>query len=148
MRRTYALVAIAGAAILGCAAFVALLPWGDPCSLTTPPGEAGCAVILAPAQENLRNASFLVICLIVGFAAGFLTRSHRLFAGALSPLLAVLLAHFVVHWVYGIESPRYFLWTRFTILIDIGLVAAMAISGLVGAALSRYVRLTNAWSGP
>ena len=148
MRRVHPLVAIAGAAILGCAAFVAFLPWGDPCSLTTPPGEAGCTVILAPFQENLRNAGFLLICILVGFLAGFLTSSHRLLAGALSPLLAVLLAHFVAHWVYGIEPPRYFLWTRFTILVELVLAATMAISGLVGAVLSRYVRLTSAWSGP
>ena len=148
MRRVSFPLAITTAAILGCAAYLALLPWGDPCTFTTPSGEGGCAVIFSPLQQDIRNAGFGSVCLLIGFIAGLLTRSYRLIAGALSTLSAFFLAHFAVHWIYGIGWPQHPMpWTSSTILTTSGFMAAFAAIGLIGAALSRYVRLTNAWSG-
>jgi hypothetical protein len=147
MRRVHPIIAIAVAAILGCSAFVALLPWGDPCSLTTPPGEAGCTVLFSPLQQDLHNVVFLAICLLIGLIAGVLTRSHRLLAGALGVFLGFWLAFFAAHWIYGIGFIHHPLWTTSTALIGIALLGLSALLGLAGAVLSSYVRLTNAWSG-
>jgi hypothetical protein len=148
MSRTSFPLAVAIAATLGCAAFVALLPWGDPCSLTTTPGEAGCDVLFSPLQQNLRNAGFGGICLMSGFLGGLLTRSHRLVAGASSTLVAMLLACLAVHRVYGIGWPRHPLfWTPFTILVAGAVLVSCAAAGVLGAALSRYVRPARACSG-
>lgn len=148
MRRLGAPSEIIITAIVGCAGFVAVLPWGDPCSLTTPPGVAGCEVLFSPLQQNIRNAGFGGVCLMIGFVAGLFTRSHRLLAGALSTLLALLLAHFAVHWVYGIGWTQHPLpWTPSRVLGTGEYLGASAAVGLVGALLSTYVRLTHAWSG-
>jgi hypothetical protein len=141
------MIAVAVAAILGCAAFVALLPWGDPCSLTTPPGESGCTVLFSPLQQNLRNVVYSAICLLIGLIAGLLTRSHRLLAGALAAFLGFWLAFFAAHWIYGIGFIHHPLWTTSMVLIGIAILGSSALLGLVGAVLSSYVRLTNAWSG-
>ena len=148
MRRLSFPLAIAAAAILGGAAFLGLLPWGDPCTFTTPPGEPGCAIIFSPLQQDIRNAGFGGVCLLIGFIAGLLTRSYRLIAGALSTLAAVFVAHFAGHGIYGIGWPQHPMpWTSSTILTTSGFMAAFAAIGLIGAALSDYVRLTNARSG-
>jgi hypothetical protein len=121
---------------------------GDPCTFTTPPGEAGCAVIFSPLQQDIGNAGFGGVCLLIGFIGGLLTRSYRLIAGALSTLAAVFLSHFAGHWIYSIGWPQHPLpWTSSTILTTSGFMAAFAAIGLIGAALSPHVRLTNAWSG-
>jgi len=147
MRRLSTSLAIGIAALCGCAAFVALLPWGDPCSLIPPSDRIGCPVVLVPLQENLRNLSFGGICLIIGFIGGLLTSSHRLVVGALSPPLAYLLGLFAAHWIYHIGSPEYsFPRSFFTIYMTLGLSVGIAVLGLVGARLSRHVRLTTASS--
>jgi hypothetical protein len=72
-----------------------------------------------------------------------LTRSRRFIAGALSPPLAALVTYFAAHWIYGIGWPQQAIpWTSSRILTTGEFFAAMAVVGLVGAALSRYVRLT------
>src|SRR5262252_5692043 len=111
------ITAVAIAGILGCIAFVSLLPWGDPCSLVTTPGECCCPIVQSAFQENIRNAGFGGVCLLIGFCAGLITRSNRLVVGASSPLLAYLLAHYAVHWVYHIGWRKYpFPWNTYTIL--------------------------------
>ena len=141
------LLAIAGAASIGCAAFLLLLPWGDPCSFSTPPGEAGCTIILSPLQQTLRNASFVAICLCTGFAAGSCAGSARILAGALSALPAVILAHFAARLYYGIGSLPQLPWTRTTYVASFVAIAALVVLGVLGGALSKYIRLTG-WSGP
>jgi hypothetical protein len=147
MRRLSTPLATAIAAVLGCAAFVALLPWGDPWSFAPQTGGVDDLTSLSSLQENIRNASFLILCLAIGFVTGLLTRSRRFIAGALSPPLAALVAHFAAHWLYGIEWPQPAVpWTPSRVLITVAYFAVMAAVGLVGAALSRYVRLTTASS--
>lgn len=146
-RRARLPLAIASAAVLGCAAFLLLLPWGDPCSFATLPGGAGCSIILSPLQENLRNAGFVVICLCIGFAAGSFARSARILAGALSILPAVILAHFAARAYYGIGSVAHVPWTRATYVTGLVGIAALVVLGIVGGALSKYIRLTNGSSG-
>jgi hypothetical protein len=66
----------------------------------------------------------------------------------LSTLSGVFLAHLAGHSIYGIGWPQHPMpWTSSTILTTSGFMAAFAAIGLIGAALSRHVRLTNAWSG-
>ena len=147
MRRFSVPLAVATATIFGCAAFVALLPWGDPCSFVTPPGECCCNIMLSPLQENFRNAGFGGVCVLAGLIAGLLTRSRPLIAGALSPLLSYLLGYFAAHWVYGIGWPQHAIpWTAYLIHLTGGAFAGMAALGAIGAALSRFVRLTTASS--
>ena len=122
--------AIAVASIAGCAVFIALLPWGD----QAVPGFLG----------HLRNAVFFVICLLIGFVAGFITHSRRYLAGALSTpasaILAIIAAHFVyggtIHW----DAPHFY---RTTALVFAGL----ALLGALGAAASRWSP-NNRWRGP
>jgi uncharacterized membrane protein YeaQ/YmgE (transglycosylase-associated protein family) len=147
MNRLSVPLAVAAAAFLGCAGFVALLPWGDPCSFVTPPGECCCFIVLSPLEEHVRNAAFLVVCLLIGLVAGLLTRSHRLIAGALGPLLAYLIGHFAAHWIYRIGWPQHPIpWTSFRVLTTILVLASMATMGIIGAFISKYVRLTTASS--
>ena len=147
MRRLSVPLAIAIAAILGCAAIVALLPWGDPWSFAARTGGVDRPIILSSMQQNIRNASFVGVCLAIGFLAGLLTRSRRLIAGALSPPLAALATYFASHWIYGLAWPQPALpWTFSRILITGETFAVIAAVGLAGAALSRYVRLTTASS--
>ena len=147
MRRLSVALAIATAGILGCAALIAMLPWGDPCSFVTPPGECCCYIILSSLQENIRNGAFGIVCLVIGVVAGLLTRSNRIAVGALSPPLAFFLGHYAAHWVYHIGWPKYPVpWSAHLILLTVGLFAGMAALGVIGAILSRYVRLTSASS--
>ena len=147
MKRFSVSLAIVIAALVGCAAFVALLPWGDPCSFAPPSDGPGCPIVSSPLQDNIRNASFFGVCLFIGFVGGLLARSHRLVVGALSPPLAALITYFVAHWIFGIGWPQQTLpWTSSRIFMTGEYFAVMAAVGLVGAALSRYVRLTTASS--
>ena len=80
------------AALVGCSAFIALLPWGDPCSFAAPRRRD----LAAPSFSRRYRTTFatralLVFALSIGFVGGLLTRSHRLIVGALSPPLAFLL---------------------------------------------------------
>src|ERR1700722_671706 len=148
MRRLRVASRIIVTAVIGCAAFVALLPWGDPCSLTTPPGVAGCEVLFSPLQQNMRNAGFGGVCLMIGFIGGLFTRSHRLLAGALGTLLALIFAHFAVHWVYGLGWPQHPMpWTSTRVLGTAEYLGASAAVGPVGGLLCGYVRVTHACSG-
>jgi lysylphosphatidylglycerol synthetase-like protein (DUF2156 family) len=147
MKRTRLPLAIAGAAVLGCAAFLLLLPWGDPCSFVTPRGEAGCSIVLSTLQQNLRNAVFAVICLCIGFAAGSFAESVRILAGALSTLPAVILASFAARVFYRIDSVADGPWTRSAYVTLFVAIAALVVLGAIGGALSKYIRLTNGSRG-
>lgn len=147
MRRLSVSLAIVIAALVGCAAFVAVLPWGDPCSFAPPSDGPGCPIILSPLQDNIRNASFVGICLLIGLVGGLLTLSNRLVVGALAPPLAYVVTHFAAHWIYRIGWPEHPIpWTFYRIYWAVGVLIGMAVIGLIGAALSRYVRLTTASS--
>ena len=139
--------AVAVPALLGGAALVALLPWGDPCSVTTRSGEGGCAILLSPSQQNLHNAAFLVLCLLVGCAAGLMSSSRRHLAGALSTPLAALLALFGAHLVYGLRGPLFHMDIPGSYLMTLITIIGLVILGIIGGALSRYVRLTIVGGG-
>ena len=147
MMRLRLSLAISGAAVLGGAVFVLLLPWGDPCSFVTPPGVAGCSIFLSPFQQNFRNVGFVAICLSIGFVAGAFAGSARILAGSLSTVPAVILAHFAAHLYYGIGGVAHVPWTRMTYVTSVFATSALVVLGLVGGALSNYIRLTNGWSG-
>jgi hypothetical protein len=135
-------LAVVAPALLGCAAFMALLPWGDPCALTTQPGEAGCGILLSPLQQNLRTAVFLALSLPVGLGAGLMSPSRRHLAGALSAPLAVLLSIIGVHLIYRIAGPFFRMDIPGSYVMALGDIIALAILGVIGGTLSRYVRLT------
>jgi hypothetical protein len=140
--------AVAVPALLGGAALVALLPWGDPCSVTTRSGEGGCAILLSPSQQNLRNAAFLVLCLLVGCAAGLMNSSRGHLAGALSTPSAVLMALFGAQLVYGLRGPLFHMDVPgASYLVTLITIAGLVILGMIGGALSRYVRLTIVGGG-
>lgn len=147
MRRMRLPLAIAGAAILGCGAFVLLLRWGDPCSFAMPPGDTGCSIILSPLAQNLRNAGFLVICVCVGFVAGFFAGSARILAGSLSTLPAVILAHFAARFYYGIGPVAHVPWESTTYVPNLVAVTALVVLGIIGSGISTYFHSTNGWSG-
>jgi hypothetical protein len=136
MRLVWAVVV---AALLGCVALVASLPWGDPCSLPTRSGAGGCA--LSPSQHYFRNAVFLALCLCVGSAAGLMSPSRRYLAGALSTPLAVLLAIFGAHWVYGLRGPFFHMDIPGSDLMTLISITVLVILGMAGGMLSRYIRL-------
>ena len=147
MRRLSTYMAIGVAVFCGCAAFVALLPWGDPCSFVSPSDGSGCNIVLSPLQEHIRNVSFGGICLLIGIVGGLLTRSHRLLVGALSSPVAFLFAHFAIRWIYPIAWSEHSIpWSLSGIYPTSAMLVGIAAIGLVGAALSRYVRLTTASS--
>jgi len=135
------------AALLGCVAYVALLPWGDPCSLTVSPGEAGCSILLSPGQQNIRNVLFFGLTLLIGLAGGFMSPSPRYLAGALSSPLAVLLAIFSTHLVYGLRSPFFRMDIPGAYVSTLELSVALIVLGAIGAAIGRYIRLTIVGGG-
>jgi hypothetical protein len=55
----------------------------------------------------LANATFVVICLAVGFAAAWLSRSYRPLVGALSVPLAVFFAAVMAHVLYRPDPPLF-----------------------------------------
>jgi len=136
--RLHPVLALAVASLGGCAVFVLLLPWGDPCS--TRYAGAPCPILMSAAQANLRNASFVLICITIGFGAGWLSRSHRLLMGTLSVPLAGFLAAVWAHVLYrpgtslfDSGAPR-----AYTLAVmDIGGVLLL---GALGAVASMWLR--------
>jgi hypothetical protein len=139
--------AVVVAALLGCVALVALLPWGDACSLTTRSGAGGCPIFLSPSQENFRNVVFLALCLCVGCAAGLMSSSRGYLAGALSTPLAALLAIVGAHWVYGLRGPLFHMDIPGSYLMTLMSIMGLVILGMAGGTLSRYIRLTIVGGG-
>jgi hypothetical protein len=146
MRMRFSL-AVMSAVLLGCAALMSLLPWGDPCSLADPLGEAGCTIQLSSWQEHLHNAAFLGLCLLVGFAAGFMSPTRRYLAGALSVPFAVILAVFGSHFVYSLRGPILRMGIPGSYILALEAILVLVVVGILGAAFSRVVRLTIVGGG-
>ena len=134
--------AVAAPALIGAAALVALLPWGDPCTFATRPGEGMCSVLFTPPQQYLRNAVFLALCLLIGCAAGLMSFPRRYLAGALSTPLAVLLAVLSARVVYGLNWPLLHTDVQGTYRVTVAAITGLIALGLIGGALSRHIRLT------
>jgi hypothetical protein len=129
-------------ALLGCVAYVGLLPWGDPCFLAVAHGEAGCPVVLSPSQETIRNVVFLAISLLVGLAAGLMSPFHRYLAGALSSPLSLLLAILAAHLAYSLDGPTFRMDIPGAYVTWLEVISALTVLGVIGAAIARFIRLT------
>jgi hypothetical protein len=140
-------LAVISAALLGGVGLVALLPWGDPCFLANPLGEAGCPILLSPWQHHVRNAVFLLLCFLVGSAAGFVSPTRRYLAGALSAPFAVLFALLGSHFVYSLHSPLFRMDIPGSYTLALETVAVLVVVGILGAALPGVVRLTIVGGG-
>jgi len=132
-------LALAVAALGGCAAFFLSLPWGEPCATH---GYAGgpCPIVLSATQHNLRNAAFVLICLAVGFGAGALSRSYRLLVGALSVPLAGFLGAVLARVVYDIDTPLFNFDIPNADVMTIMYVGGLLLLGAIGASASMVRR--------
>ena len=147
MKHQREVVAIGCATVLGSATILLLAPWGDPCSFeVATPGQIGCSIIHTSLQDNLRNAVLALICLVVGLIAGSIAGRTRILGGALSAVLAVFLGHTAIRVFYGVGSIAHFPWTSPMYVTSTIVVAAIIVLGMVGGALSKYIRLTTASS--
>jgi hypothetical protein len=144
--RLHSGLALALASLGGCAIFLVLAPWGDPCTFH---GYSGvpCPSDLAEAQLGLRNAVFVVICLSVGFAAGKLSRSYRPFVGAASVLLAGFSAGIVAHMLYRLDAPLFTPLSGYALGLAVAYMAGLALLGALGAIASMWSP-NNRWRGP
>ena len=139
-------LAIALASIGGCVALCALLPWGDPCPIAGYSGQP-CPIVMSPFQESLRNVIFVVICVLVGYVAGFLTHSHRYLAGTLSALSSALLAAITARIIYAVHSPLIRLDVPGAYTTALIAFVTLALLGALGAAASGWPP-NNRWRGP
>lgn len=131
--RTRALLAVIFAALVGSGIFVALLPFGDPCSFSDTPG-VNCAV-QSPLEQNFWNALAILLPVVVGAGAALAAGSRRHAVGMVASVLAILGAHFGARLAYGVETPNYEPLAVFVILLT------SAVLGLIGGHLSGYVGL-------
>jgi hypothetical protein len=137
--------AIAFSSIGGCAAFCALLPWGDPCAVAGYSGHA-CPIVLSTSQEYWRNAVFVVICLLIGFAAGSITHSRRYLAGTLSVPLSAIFASVIGRFLYAVDAPPFRAHVADAYVTAAVYFAFLAGLGAVGAAASRWSPIKR-WRG-
>jgi hypothetical protein len=125
------ILAVLFAAVFGASVFVVLLPWGNPCSFSQSP-NINCASV-SSLDEGLRNAVFVLLCVVVGTGAALVAGSLRHAAGVAGAVLAIVGAHFAAGWVYGVEASEGELFDYLKFLL------MPAFLGLVGGHLSRYV---------
>jgi hypothetical protein len=76
-----------------------------------------------------------------------MSSSQRIFAGALSAPLAVLLAIFAAHLVYGVRGPLFHMDTPGSYRMTLIGITVLCVLGVVGAMLARYIRLTIVGAG-
>jgi hypothetical protein len=129
--------AVAVTSLVGAAVFFALGPWGDPCSVATS-SEGLCSDVPSASRLQLANVVFVLICLLIGFAAGSIAESRRYIAGIVSAPLSAMLGGFTGHYLYGMKGPWFhadFQGAYFAAGLFIGCVAML---GLVGASASRW----------
>ena len=127
-------LALTVAALGGCAIFVLLLPWGDPCFHPDEPCH------FSAAQNNFGNAVFLLICLAVSFGAGWLSRSYRLLAGTLSVPLASALGAVLARVVYNIERPLFNSGVPDAAVMALLYLGGLLLLGAIGAVASMWLR--------
>jgi hypothetical protein len=139
-------LAIALASIGGCVAFCTFLPWGDPCPIAGYSGHP-CPIVMSPSQEYPRNAVFVVICVLVGYAAGFFTHAHRYLAGTLSTLFSAILAAIAARIIYAVHSPLIRLDVPGAYTMALIAFVSLALLGALGAAASGWPP-NNRWRGP
>jgi hypothetical protein len=130
--------AIIVTSIIGAAVFCALLPWGDPCSVATSP-ERLCSKVTSASQQQLANAVFVVICLLVGLGAGSIAKSRGYVAGTMSVPLSAILGGFTGHHLYAVNGP-WFHWEDQGAYLPAALfIGLLAMLGFVGALTSRWI---------
>ncbi len=122
--------ATAVAAAIGACAFLVLLPFGDPCSFRDPPN-----VICSPGsfREDVANVGFFLLCFAIGAGGAIAGRALRPLVGAVAATLAILVAHYLGGWVYGVPV------SEGTLLQALTFLSIPAFTGALGGALSRYV---------
>ena len=133
--RLHPVLALVIASFVGCAIFVLILPWGDPCSFHHP-----CQ--FTAAHNAWSNASFVVICLAVGFVAGKLSRSYRPLVGALSVPVAGVTGAVMARVVYRLGTPHFDIWAILNAPDLTGLyvgVSALLVLGAIGAVASMWL---------
>jgi hypothetical protein len=128
--RTRSIFAVILTALVGSSIFVALLPWGDPCSFSDPPG-VNCAQ--SPLEESFWNALAILLPIVVGAGAALAAGSRRHTVGVAAAVLAILGAHFGARLIYAGETANYEPLSVFVILL------ISAVLGFVGGHLSGYV---------
>jgi hypothetical protein len=131
-KRVRSILATVLPAAVGGGIFIALLPWGDPCSFNAP--DVHCAPI-SSSEEHLRNAVFVLLNLVVGGAAALSARSWRTIAAPASAVLAALLTHFGARALYDALEVQPVDWTGMSKFL-----AIVAILGLIGGLLSIGTR--------
>jgi hypothetical protein len=129
--------AIVVTSIVGAAVFCALIPWGDPCSVATT-AERLCPKVPSASQQQLANAAFVAICLLVGFAAGTIADSRRYLAGTLSVPLSAILGGITGHYLYGMNGPWFHSEIQGAYVVAALFIGCLAMLGLVGTYASRW----------
>ena len=129
--------AIVVTSTVGAAVFCALIPWGDPCSVAAF-SERLCPNVPSASQQHLANVVFVVICVLVGFAAGSIADSRRYLAGALSVPLSAILGGITGHYLYAMNGPWFHSEVQGVYLVAALSIGCLAILGLVGAFASRW----------
>ena len=135
-------LAVAVAGILGGLAFIFVFPWADPCGVIKESTHA-CISGYGSWQRNLWNVLFFVILTATSCVSGLIAPHGRYIGGIAGAIAALVIAHFGVHAMYGLDYEQVNWRLPGTVMAAAIYMAIAGTAGALGALVAQFIGRTG-----